>query len=100
MPIRDRESNRQRRPRRFSRKVRKTMQNACRKYLDDSRVQIRHNIQQLLRLNRTIVKRGQKRCNKMGLGFEPGSSYREKNPTYANFYHVACHGGCMTSKEG
>lgn len=99
MPKRDRESNRQRKPRRYSRNVRKTMQNAYRKYLNDSRVQIRRNIHQLLRLNLTIVKRGQKRCNKMGLAFQPGTSYSEKNPACANFYLVECHGRHMTSRE-
>lgn len=100
MPIRDHESNRQRQPRRFSRKVRKTLQNAYRKYLNDSRAKIREDIRRLMQLNRTIVLKNRKRSNKIGIAAQPCSSYREKNPEFGNIVIIDCHGSHMISKAG
>ena len=100
MPKRDHESNRQRQSLRFSRKVRKPVENSYRKYLNDPRKSIRIYLFIMFSLNRAIIAKGRKRSNTLNLAFEPGSSYRCKNPNGANLYIVNCHGNHMISKAG
>lgn len=104
MPKRDHETNRQRRPRRFSRRVRKTVENAYRRYLGDPRVEVRADVRRYFWSNKFVPLKGVKRSNKISLSFRPydcvvSVSAAVRIPIFGVF-EVQCHGSRMFNRAG